>query len=248
MNRSKPWQMTAITLWLVSGSVMSDMVDISHLQPWEPCAFCHGVEGASANPRFPHLAGQKSVYLERQLRAFQQGLRSNDGGVMQSMAEALTPQDISLLADYFATQKASVEVTAGTPERSTDWARAVFLNGLPERQLPACGSCHGDNGLPQAPRLTGQHEDYLVKQLDEFSAGVRVDLISGANDVSDGAGKDDTEAGPADSNGTNADPIIKPAVSMNEIARRLTAQERRWIAVALANWDQSVGNTSHFLQ
>lgn len=40
-----------------------------------------------------------------------------------------------------------------------------------------CIQCHGENGMgnaeKQAPRLSGQHDWYVVKQITEFKAGVR---------------------------------------------------------------------------
>lgn len=43
--------------------------------------------------------------------------------------------------------------------------------------VPACMACHGSNGEGQAasgfPRLAGQHQAYLVKQLREFAGGQR---------------------------------------------------------------------------
>ena len=41
-----------------------------------------------------------------------------------------------------------------------------------------CAGCHGPDGnsfAPNFPKLAGQHENYLVKQLTEFKSGVRKD-------------------------------------------------------------------------
>lgn len=54
--------------------------------------------------------------------------------------------------------------------------------------IPACLACHGTNGEGQAapghPRLGGQHQAYLVKQLQAFASGQRknpqMDPIAGA--------------------------------------------------------------------
>ena len=42
------------------------------------CAACHGVDGNSANPEWPSLAGQHATYITRQLNAFRAGERKND--------------------------------------------------------------------------------------------------------------------------------------------------------------------------
>ncbi len=226
---SKNTAVTAMTL-LVASSGWADMVDISGLQPWESCAFCHGLDGVSASPRFPHLAGQKPEYLQRQLQAFQRGQRNNDGGVMQTMAEPLTVPEISLLADYFADRQLTGQSMVAQANESaiTDWVQTLYYNGLADRQIPACESCHGQDGLPQAPRLKGQHEAYLAKQLDEFASRRRVDSVFGD------AGLKATGVGPG-------------SVSMNQIAHHLSSRERRQLAAGLANWNQEAGNAETFL-
>lgn len=49
-----------------------------------------------------------------------------------------------------------------------------------EKATQVCAACHtydGSRGTPANPILQGQHADYLVKQLKEFKAGVRVNAI-----------------------------------------------------------------------
>jgi cytochrome c553 len=45
--------------------------------------------------------------------------------------------------------------------------KQIFLAGVPDRQIPACSSCHGAEaqGNGPFPRLAGQHAPYLYKQL-----------------------------------------------------------------------------------
>ena len=51
----------------------------------------------------------------------------------------------------------------------------IFLRGNPFSGLPACASCHGENGhgTPQLPRLAGQHPRYTEDQLQQFNARAR---------------------------------------------------------------------------
>lgn len=74
---------------------------------------------------------------------------------------------------------ATQTVTAAEPQTNqtsqADPARGetLFSVGLPERQVPACLSCHGsagNSGTAANPTLAGQHAEYLVKQLTEFKA------------------------------------------------------------------------------
>lgn len=64
------------------------------------CAACHGAAGISAVASYPNLAGQKAPYIEKQLKAFRSGSRSDP--VMSAMAKPLSDADIANLAAYFA--------------------------------------------------------------------------------------------------------------------------------------------------
>lgn len=66
------------------------------------CAACHGADGKSLQPAYPHLAGQYSNYLERALREYRDGTRKN--AIMGAQAKGLSDQDIRQLAEYFAAQ------------------------------------------------------------------------------------------------------------------------------------------------
>ena len=67
-----------------------------------PCVACHGVNGNSANPEWPNLAGQHRQYIVKQLQAFKGGTRQNP--LMAPMAMGVSDDDIEDLAAYFATQ------------------------------------------------------------------------------------------------------------------------------------------------
>jgi cytochrome c553 len=66
------------------------------------CAACHGVDGNSANPEWPSLAGQHVSYLTRQLQAFRSGERQNV--LMSPMAMILSDEDVADLAAFFSAQ------------------------------------------------------------------------------------------------------------------------------------------------
>lgn len=63
------------------------------------CWGCHGQSGISANPSFPNLAGQKSVYLVKALQDYKQGKRTD--GMMNSAASRLSDEDIADIAAYY---------------------------------------------------------------------------------------------------------------------------------------------------
>ncbi len=63
------------------------------------CAGCHGPAGISMIPMYPNIAGQKSQYLVKQLKAFRDGSRKDP--VMGAMAKPLTDEDIENVSAYF---------------------------------------------------------------------------------------------------------------------------------------------------
>jgi cytochrome c553 len=68
----------------------------------EVCQACHGMDGNSATPDYPKLAGQYPDYLAKALRDYKSGLRKN--AIMAGFAGTLSPQDIDNLAAYYAAQ------------------------------------------------------------------------------------------------------------------------------------------------
>lgn len=63
------------------------------------CAACHGANGVSIADNIPNLAGQRTAYLESQLRAFKAGSRK--AASMNAIAAQLAPADIADVAAYF---------------------------------------------------------------------------------------------------------------------------------------------------
>jgi len=63
------------------------------------CVACHGPQGISSIPGYPHLAGQKAAYLEAVLKSYKSGERANP--IMGAMAKPLSDTDISDLAAFY---------------------------------------------------------------------------------------------------------------------------------------------------
>lgn len=62
------------------------------------CMSCHGPTGEGIPVRFPNLSGQNAPYIEKQLRAFKDGTRSNE--VMNPIAFLLSYEQIKGLSLY----------------------------------------------------------------------------------------------------------------------------------------------------
>ena len=136
------------------------------------CAACHGLDGNSAIPVNPSLAGQHPGYLYKQLVDFKAGRRKN--AAMSAMVANLSDDDLRNLAAYFAAQKPM----AGTAKDRALVAagQRLYRGGNSETGVPACSGCHSPDGagIPaQYPRLAGQHGDYTVAQLQSFRSGDR---------------------------------------------------------------------------
>ena len=135
------------------------------------CFLCHGLEGESASPVFPRLAGQHADYIAKQLADFKSGKRNSD--TMKPQAEELTPAEMKSLGAFFHSK-----VVGPRPARDPELlavGKYIFSRGNQFTGLPACSTCHGVKGLgtPQLPRLAGQHPRYTEDQLKQFNSRER---------------------------------------------------------------------------
>ncbi len=138
------------------------------------CQGCHGAEGqGNQESGAPSLTGQHGWYLIRQLQNFRDGIRGTHdddayGQLMASMAKTLPDeQAVKDVTAYIAT----LAPVSSSPTQATgnvDKGRTIFSS---------CQTCHGEKGggtkALGGPRLGGQHDWYLIRQLKNFKAGVR---------------------------------------------------------------------------
>lgn len=69
-----------------------------------PCFKCHAADGFGIEPTFPPIAGQHAAYTVSQFQNWKSGARSNDPqGLMKTVAEKLTDEEIKAVAEYLAT-------------------------------------------------------------------------------------------------------------------------------------------------
>ena len=132
------------------------------------CAACHGENGVSALPGFPHLAAQPQLSIFYQLLQFRDQRRK--GGGMEGIAATLSEQDMRDLAAHYASLPPPPAVAGG------DAAKIVRGQQIAQQQY--CSSCHGAQlqGQKHVPRLAGQSSEYFVNQLRHLRSGERADM------------------------------------------------------------------------
>jgi len=134
------------------------------------CSACHGLDGNSISPQFPKLANQQRDYIEAQLQEFKGHSRVDKDGVtyMWGMAR-LNAKQIGEISEYYSHQRVFAD-QANTDSVSRQRGQQVFENGIGDKNVPACASCHGDQGRGNGviPRIAGQHQVYLEKQIRVF--------------------------------------------------------------------------------
>ena len=131
----------------------------------QTCFACHGDRGAAPLPQNPILAGQEFYYLYVQLKDFKSGLRQS--AVMGPVVQALQPEELKLLAQFFSTQTWPATTHAADP--------AKLLVVKAALDAGACIACHlGDfRGNSRVPRLASQNLEYLAQTLRDFKSKAR---------------------------------------------------------------------------
>lgn len=142
-------------------------------QLYANCTQCHQQNGGgSAVAQAPEIAGLDAGYLEATLTKFRTGVRGAhpddvQGLKMRALAKTLeSTSDVRLVAEYVA----GLPPVGHAPKLGgdADHGRTLFM---------ACIACHGDKGqgnpAMNAPRLAGRDDWYLVRQLENFRAGIR---------------------------------------------------------------------------
>jgi cytochrome c553 len=172
----KNFGLTAGALALILGALPAMAADKAELAKAEEivvgrCSLCHGLQGESASPIFPRLAGQHADYINKQLNDFKSGKRVSE--TMKPQTDSLTPEEMKALGVFFEAKK--VGARASRDAELLGVGKYVFNRGNQFSGVPACSSCHGAKGLgtPQLPRLAGQHPRYVEDQLKQFNTRAR---------------------------------------------------------------------------
>ena len=138
------------------------------------CAACHGQQGEGNQAlNAPKLAGQSGWYMQRQIKAYKNGLRgAHDGDIY---GKQMAPMAATLVDDA-----AIANVIAHIQTLPDNKAAATIKDGDVDngaRLYNVCAYCHGADGMGiqalNAPRAAGMTDWYMVRQLQNFKDGVR---------------------------------------------------------------------------
>jgi cytochrome c553 len=138
----------------------------------EVCVSCHGEQGVSVGPQFPHLNGQSGAAIYKQLHDYRTGSRTNQ--LMTDIAKALDESVIADVAAYYGGQPKRNPNPATLADAPPHIVQLVEL-GDPNRNIPPCAACHrpGSGGPIETPILSEQGHDYIVLQLQLYASGQR---------------------------------------------------------------------------
>ena len=147
------------------------------------CTACHGEGGISRADLYPTLARMEGAVIYKQLDDFRAGKRQS--GVMNAIAQALSPPASADVAAYFASRTSGLLPIRGEPLQSGHTLREkntairLVFAGDPARGIPPCAACHGPGGrVIGAPSLQGQQPAYIERQLAAFAQGWRQNDIN----------------------------------------------------------------------
>ena len=152
-------------------------VENTMAQRMQACVTCHGKEGRATNAGyFPRIAGKPEGYLFNQLKNFREGRRRNEA--MSRLMQHMSDDYLRDIATYFSQLDLPYPPARphGLSAQQQQVAEQLVFKGAPERQIPACVSCHGANmagRLPAMPGLLTLPSDYLIGQIGAWRTGAR---------------------------------------------------------------------------
>ena len=97
MKRMVLTTLSVVLMWTFGVGVRAQDVLEKSLQS---CMACHGVEGASSDPKIPIIWGQNASYLKKQMSDYRDGHR--DSQIINSIAEKFPRNEMAGVAAFMA--------------------------------------------------------------------------------------------------------------------------------------------------
>jgi cytochrome c553 len=134
------------------------------------CKTCHGASGQGflGAQAIPRLAGQQPEYIAYELRALKEHRRVDP--FMSGVAGGLSPEMIKAVSTQF--KDFNPPPASPGPQALVAAGKKIYEEGVPSEEVPPCSACHGDdaNGAGEFPRLAGQLNEYMVRELEEWDS------------------------------------------------------------------------------
>jgi cytochrome subunit of sulfide dehydrogenase len=143
------------------------------------CMDCHGKEGFSPEPDMPTIAGASAAFIEATLFAYKDDIRpavtskyrfgdtNKPATDMKKVVEALTDQQLSEVANFFA-NKPFIAAKQAFDQTLVATGKAIHDN--------KCKRCHNKGGRDpddDSGILAGQHSLYLQQSVQHYLDGSR---------------------------------------------------------------------------
>lgn len=164
------------------------------------CAACHAADGNSGIAMYPRLAAQHTAYIYHQTIGIRDGKRTHgSAAVMKPVVMNLSDQDILNVSAFYAKQQP--KSGEANPKENPELGAKIYRGGLSDKKVPACMSCHGPSGagmpgggseIQAYPRLGGQHQAYIVEQMNAYKSGQRKNTIM--EDIANRMSEEDLKA------------------------------------------------------
>ncbi len=156
------------------------------------CIPCHGEFGqGKSDGTYPRLAGLSAAYITRQFRMFKSKERLNIPMFPFAKEREMPDEDVRVISAYFAGIKLASKLPPVDEKKFDALNRLKSAtqvlnvarypgNIIAGGRLYAreCAGCHGKKGEGNKERiipfLTGQHSNYLKRQIRKFSLGKRI--------------------------------------------------------------------------
>jgi cytochrome c oxidase subunit 2 len=177
LMKLKNWFATGVTIVLglgLAASVQAAGNPVKGKALYATCAACHGANGGG-NPALnaPAIAGQQDWYLTRQLKNYQDGIRGTHGKDIYGMQ--MRPMSMVVMGE-----KKTADIVAYITSLPDPGNAEITIGGDPtvgQANYMVCASCHGIKGegnqALNAPRIAGQFDWYVHRQLMNWKSGVR---------------------------------------------------------------------------
>lgn len=170
----KMWISLIATFFVASGSLIAATTASGY--NIAKCTKCHNERPEGGFYQFPRLAGQTVNYFISSMTAYQNLKRHNVTAqrIMSPKRLKMDAATLQELAEYFN----KLPPAPGIPSDNAELVAAgkdIYENGIPDREIDSCTSCHGKNGEGKVkgikPRLAGQYKYYFVNQMLYYRNG-----------------------------------------------------------------------------